>query len=275
MNDMKTPDIVARDHWAPHPEGRLFAREWVPSPAAGAVSDSPIVLFHDSLGCVELWRDFPAALCAATGRRVIAYDRLGFGRSDARTDRPPLDFVADEARHYFPALREALGFQRFIAFGHSVGGGMAVNCAAVFGADCEALITESAQAFPEDLTLKSIAEAKGQFEDPAQLRRLEKYHGDKTRWVVDAWTENWLHPGFAAWTLRDVLPLVHCPVLAIHGEHDEYGTTCHPRMISELSGGPARVEILPDTYHVPHRERADVIIGMVADFIGRLRHRLC
>jgi pimeloyl-ACP methyl ester carboxylesterase len=242
----------------------------VPSPAAGALSGSPIVLFHDSLGCVDLWRDFPAALCAATGRRVIAYDRLGFGRSDARSDRPPLDFVADEARHYFPALRDALGFRRFIAFGHSVGGGMAVNCAAAFSADCEALITESAQVFPEDLTLKNIAEAKAQFEDSAQMRRLDKYHGDKTRWVVDAWTENWLHPGFAAWTLRDVLPQVNCPVLAIHGEHDEYGTTRHPQMIGELSGGPARVEILPDTYHVPHRERPGAILDLVAEFVATL-----
>ena len=72
------------------------------------MADRPIVLLHDSLGCVELWRDFPAELSAATGRRVVAYDRLGFGRSDARAEPPALDFIADEARTAFPLVREQL-----------------------------------------------------------------------------------------------------------------------------------------------------------------------
>jgi len=268
MTDLNTPSILSRDHWIEHPQGRIFARSWNPSSMASTSQpDSPIVLFHDSLGCVELWRDFPAELSTATGRRVIAYDRLGFGRSDSRVHLPSLDFVAEEATAYFPAVREQFGLRRFIAFGHSVGGGMAVNCAAAFDADCEALITESAQVFPEERTLRSIAEAKEQFKDETQLRRLEKYHGDKARWVVDAWTENWLHPEFAAWSLTAVLPRVTCPVLAIHGIHDEYGSTRHPQTIGQLCSGPSRVEILADTYHVPHRERPGLILDLLAEFI--------
>jgi pimeloyl-ACP methyl ester carboxylesterase len=225
MSRPRASDIQPRDLWVDHPQGRIFAREWS-LPGAGAHRPaSPIVLFHDSLGCVELWRDFPAELSAASGRRVIAYDRLGFGRSDARAALPALDFIAEEAREYFPAVREQLGLERFVVFGHSVGGGMAVNCAAMFAPDCDALITESAQVFAEDLTLSSIVLAKGQFADGSQLQRLERYHGEKARWVLDAWTESWLHPGFAAWSLKSVLPQVRCPVLAIHGVHDEYGTT--------------------------------------------------
>lgn len=271
MTDLNSPGVLSRDHWIEHPQGRIFARSWTPShkPLACA-ADSPIVLFHDSLGCVALWRDFPAELSSATGRRVIAYDRLGFGKSDPRAGRPGLDFIADEARTYFPAVREQLGIERFIAFGHSVGGGMAVNCAAQFGADCEALITESAQVFAEDLTLRSIAEAKEQFKDASQLQRLEKYHGDKAGWVVDAWTENWLHPQFTEWSLAPVLPQVASPVLAIHGQHDEYGTTRHPQMIGQLSAGPSRVEILADTFHVPHRERPGLVLDLVADFVAAI-----
>ena len=269
MSDLKTPSILSRDHWVAHPQGRIFARCWTPSSKASTPRpDSPIVLFHDSLGCVELWREFPAELSTATGRQVIAYDRLGFGKSDPRVERPALDFIADEANTYFPIVREQLGFRRFIAFGHSVGGGMAVNCAAAFGAECEALVTESAQIFPEDRTLRSIAEAKEQFKDETQLRRLEKYHGDKARWVLEAWTENWLHPDFAAWSLAAVLPQVSCPVLAIHGIHDEYGSTCHPEMIGQLCAGPSRVEILADTFHVPHRERPGVTLNLLSEFIA-------
>lgn len=272
MTDLTTPGILCSDHWVAHPQGRIFARSWMPAGRADtATPESPIVVLHDSLGCVELWRDFPAELSAATGRRVIAYDRLGFGKSDPRAGRPALDFVAEEAQIYFPQLREQLGFERFIAFGHSVGGGMGIHCAAALGTDCEALVTVAAQVFAEDRTLRGIAEAKELFKDATQLRRLEKYHGGKARWVLEAWTENWLDPAFATWSLSEVLPRVRCPVLAIHGVHDEYGSTRHPELIGQLCGGPARVEILADTYHVPHRERPGVVLELVAGFVASIR----
>ncbi len=256
--------------WVEHRHGRIFARMWTPSgETVRHRLDTPIILFHDSLGCVDLWRDFPAGLCAATGHRVIAYDRLGFGRSDRREDTLEVDFIADEARSFFPTILEQLNLQSFIAFGHSVGGGMAVNCAADFATDCAALITVAAQTFPEDRTLESISLAKEQFKDPKQVQRLEKYHGEKAKWVLDAWTDSWLHPDFAAWTLEPVLPRVTSPVLAIHGIHDEYGSTRHPEMIGQLCEGRSRVEIIPDTYHVPHRERPELIVNMVSEFIDQ------
>jgi len=260
---------IPLDRWAAHPRGRLFTRTWTPPEPAGA----PIVLLHDSLGSVELWRDFPAALCAATSRAVIAYDRLGFGRSGARPDRLQPGFVAEEAASFFPALREAFAIDRFVLFGHSVGGGMAIECAARFGADCDALITEAAQAFTEDRTLQGIRAAREQFQDPEQLGRLARWHGDKARWVLEAWTQTWLSPGFADWTLATVLPRVHCPVLALHGEHDEFGSRRHPETIRALAGGPVRMEILPDTNHVPHRERPARVLAIVADFLAGTSER--
>lgn len=245
------------------PQGRLFARLWSPLEVAG----SPIVLFHDSLGSVELWRSFPAALATRTGRRVIAYDRLGFGQSDPRSDTLGMDFIAAEAETGFAALREQFGFDRFIVFGHSVGGGMAVHCAAQFSESCDALITESAQAFVEDRTVQGIREAQALFEDPAQVERLGKYHGGKTRWVLNAWIDTWLSPAFANWSLDAVLPRVRCPVLAIHGADDEYGSPLHPERIGRLAGGPARVEVMTDTRHMPHREREQTVIDLVMDLL--------
>src|SRR5581483_8248414 len=172
------------DHCIDTPRGRLYARSWDPARAAGA----PIALFHDSLGCVELWRSFPAALAESTGRRVIAYDRLGFGRSDPRTDKLAPDFIAEEAQVFFPALRAQLGFDRFVLFGHSVGGAMAVHCAAFHPQPCEALITESAQSFVEHRTGAGVVEAREMFRQPDQFARLERYQGEKARWVLDAWT---------------------------------------------------------------------------------------
>ncbi|CAH0317217.1 2-succinyl-6-hydroxy-2, 4-cyclohexadiene-1-carboxylate synthase [Massilia sp. Bi118] len=267
---MHTSPILASDVWIDHPHGRLFSRVWRHASTGRADSENtPIVLLHDSLGCVDLWRDFPALLAFETGCDVLAYDRLGFGRSDRREGKLPLDFIADEARTYFPVVCEQHKVNRFIAFGHSVGGGMAVHCAAQYPERCEGLITESAQAFIGEETRAGLLEAKGLFEDERALSRLAKYHGDKAAWVLDAWLGTWLAPSFAAWSLRDVLPAVRCPVLAIHGALDEYGSSRHPETIAEHAAGPSRVHILPGTYHVPHKERPGEIAGLVAAFSSR------
>jgi pimeloyl-ACP methyl ester carboxylesterase len=261
------PDSISRDAWVEHADGQIFVRIWSPSTEEFGLQ-APIVLFHDSLGCVDLWRDFPAKLSSGSRRRVIAYDRLGFGRSAVRADKLKIDFIADEAKTYFPTIREQLGFQKFISFGHSVGGAMAINCAADFDTDCRALITESAQVFAENQTLTSITNAREQFKDPEQFRRLTKYHGKKAEWVLNAWTESWLHPDFGSWSLVGVLPQVSCPVLAIHGEFDEYGSSRHPTLIERLCNGPCQVKIMRDTYHVPHRERPEMVVELVSKFIA-------
>ncbi|CAN5807427.1 alpha/beta hydrolase [soil metagenome] len=258
--------VKTSEHWIVHREGRIFAREWCPR--GGSVDAAPIVMLHDSLGCVDLWREFPAALSASSSRRVIAYDRLGFGRSDPRTGRPSLDFVAEEASRYLPVLRAQLGIGRFVALGHSVGGGMAIEAAAQAPESCAGLITLAAQVFAEDRTLQGIRAAKQQFEDPAQVQRLSRYHGARTAWVLDAWIENWLDPRFGAWRLEPVLPRVSCPVLAIHGELDEYGSAIHPKAIGRLAGGPAQIEVLPGVGHVPHREQPDRVGHLIAEFLA-------
>jgi len=198
---------------------------------------------------------------------VIAYDRLGFGQSDRRTDKLTIDFIREEAECFFPALRDQLDFDRFVVFGHSVGGGMATYCAAKFASECEALITESAQAFVEDKTRASILEAKELFEQFEPFERLQRYHGDKTRWVLGAWIDTWLAPEFADWSLQATLPQVICPTLVIHGSEDEYGSKVHPESIANLVSGPSEMEIMPETRHVPHREQEEWVARRVASFI--------
>ena len=262
-------NVVAADRWVTHAHGRIFVRTW--SDRTVESGRAPIILLHDSLGSVELWRDFPARLAAGTGRAVIAYDRLGFGQSDARSDVLTPAFVAAEADTCFAAVRAQFGIERFVVFGHSVGGAMAIHCAARFEEDCEALITESAQAFVEERTLDGIRAAKAQFADAEQFGRLEKYHGDKATWVLDAWTGTWLSAQFAAWSLEAVLARVSVPTLAIHGGEDEYGSTRHPALIAEWSKADVRIEILPQLHHLPHREQPEMVAGLVCDFL-RLAH---
>ncbi len=247
--------------------GRLHAKIWNGPHAA---HPPPFVLFHDSLGCVALWRDFPEKLAAATERAVIAYDRLGFGKSDAHPGNLDFKLIRDEASYVLPALRKQFAFDQFIAFGHSVGGGMAIECAAAFPDLCVALITESAQTFVEDRTLDGIRDARRAFAQDAQVERLRKYHGDKAAWVLSAWVDTWLAPEFAAWNLDRALTQVRCPVLAIHGGRDEYGSIRHPERIAALANAPVTLKILAQYGHVPHREAESAVLEWVANFVGSL-----
>ena len=253
------------DSFVDVPGGSIFVRHW----NSGLNNRPPIILLHDSLGSVELWRDFPEALAKATKRQVIAYDRLGFGRSTQRLERPSLDFINEEADTFFPAIQHALDITRFSLFGHSVGGAMALVIAASQSKGCEAVITESAQAFVEPRTLSGIRAAKTQFDDPDQFEKLAKWHGEKARWVLDAWTEVWLSPEFSSWNLDQHLGKVRSPVVAIHGDSDEYGSVEFPRRIVSKVKGPSELTILDQCGHVPHRERKEDVLHLTSSFLER------
>lgn len=256
------------DHTIGTPKGQLFARSWMPD-GETAQHAAAILLIHDSLGAVELWREFPRQLSIATGRRVVAYDRLGFGHSSPYPGQLPADFIQAEAADYLPALCEQLGINAFIPFGHSVGGGMAVAAAATLPQRCPAVVTVAAQAFVEELTLAGIRATRDAFQAPGQMERLSRYHGDKAPWVLNAWTETWLAPDFADWTLTAALAQIHCPLLALHGDRDEYGSRRHPERIATSTKGPAEMMLIENCGHVPHREQPTRLLDAVAPFLAK------
>ena len=254
--------IVETEHWIESPPGRLYAKSWRP---AVLRSQQPIILFHDSLGCITLWRDFPQRLAHSLGRRVIAYDRLGFGRSDARKDLLTQDFIESEAKDFVPLLCEQFSIQEFVACGHSVGGGMAIETGSRFGERCQAVVTIAAQAFVEERTLQGIRIAQQEFRSAETFARLERYHGSKADWVLHAWIDTWLAPERTGWSLDPALEKLRCPVLAIHGDRDEYGSEAHPRRIA---AGRGPVYIMRDTGHVPHREHPALVIKAIEEFLA-------
>ena len=259
-------EINIKDQFIDVPGGEIFTRSWVPSVSEAR---APIVLLHESLGCVERWKKFPQLLCDATGREVIAYDRLGFGRSTAREELPSSDFITEEAEIYFPCVKEQLGISRYCLFGHSVGGTMAVAIGARDRGDCLAIVSESAQAFVEDMTMDGIRTAKERLRDPAAIKRLERAHGDKAEWVISAWTDVWLRPEFATWNIKSDLAEVRCPLLIIHGDRDDFGSIKFPETFRDHSGGPTQMEIIEYCGHVPHREYPELVLKLTSEFLGR------
>jgi pimeloyl-ACP methyl ester carboxylesterase len=186
-------------------------------------------------------------------------------RSDPHPGKLGIGFVADEADSTVPQLCDRFGIGDFVACGHSVGGGMAIEAAARWPERCRALVTIAAQTFIEDRTLAGIRVAQRDFQDPDNLARLARYHGDRTPWVLDAWIGTWLSPAFADWNLDQPLAGVRCPVLAVHGELDEYGSLRHPRRIAQ---GRGEALILPGIGHVPHREAEGALVTAIAGFLA-------
>jgi pimeloyl-ACP methyl ester carboxylesterase len=239
--------------------GTLYVKSWTP---VSVRREEPVLLLHDSIGCVGLWRDFPALLADRTGRKVVAYDRLGFGKSTPRTDAPSPNFIAEEA-HVLRALMAQLEIPSAALFGYSVGGSMALCAAASDPEAYVAVISESAQAFVEDQTLRGIEAARERFADPEQRAKLVRWHGERTDWILKSWMDVWSDPNYAGWSLREVLPQVKCPVLAIHGDRDEFGTFAFPRMIAGLASGESEMLLLKGCGHIPHREKAVEVLAAV------------
>ena len=255
--------VAERECFAGAPPARLYMKIWTPDAPRGA----PILLFHDSLGCTSLWRGFPAALATTAGRQVIGYDRLGFGKSDPRHDVLPVDFVAREGREVAPLVLDAAGAGRFVALGHSVGGGMAAEAGAAAGERCEAVISVSALAFVDERGRAGIRRESAGFRAPGGLRGLTRHHGDKARWVLDAWADTWLSPAFDDYNFDAALAACQCPVLALQGDRDDYGGREHPARIA-AHARRGRMAMIADCGHFPHREREWALAASVAAFLA-------
>src|SRR5712691_4848017 len=187
--------------------------EYELSPARDEAA-STLVLLHEGLGSLALWRDFPARLAAATGSATLAYSRLGYGRSDALSAPRRVDYMHEEALETLPALREALAIADPILVGHSDGASIALIHAGAGRWPVRGLILEAPHVFVEDVTVASIAAAKEAYRTTDLRTRLARYHGDVDG-AFRGWNDIWLDPAFRAWNIEASLPNIECPTLVI------------------------------------------------------------
>ncbi|HYA04150.1 MAG TPA: alpha/beta hydrolase [Syntrophobacteria bacterium] len=233
---------------------------------------SPVLVFlHEGLGCIELWRDFPAAVVEVTGLDGIIYDRWGHGRSDALTVRRTTYYLHEEAFESLPEVLTQCGVEEAVLIGHSDGGTIALLYGARYPKGIRGIITEAAHVFVEDVTLEGIRETVKIYDTTDFKEKLARYHRDSTDTLFRAWADTWLAPEFRAWNVESYLPQVVCPVLVIQGKDDEYATKAQVDAIAGQVSGPARPLLVPSCGHTPHREARDVVLKEMAAFVETLK----
>jgi pimeloyl-ACP methyl ester carboxylesterase len=247
--------------------GRSLAYEWLGPNEKG----KPVLVFlHEGLGSIRQWRDFPAKLAAATGCRALVYDRYGYGQSDVlKEERRDVRFMHDEALISLPTLLAALEVRDPILVGHSDGASIALIHAGA-GNAVRGVVAMAPHVFIEPVCLESIEKARATFEKTDLADKLARYHRD-ARKTFYGWADVWLDPAFESWDIRaDYLPGVRCPVLAIQGHDDEYGTMAQLDEIERRVSGRCEILKLDACGHAPFRERADVVTAATVAFVESL-----
>lgn len=245
--------------WISVDEARLETARW------GRGDRLPILLLHEGLGSIRLWKDFPARLADASGREVIAWSRQGHGWSGARTTPREPDYMHREAA-LLPSVMAALGVEKAHLLGHSDGASIALISAAWHSQRIGSLILEAPHVLVEDLTHASIAEVAATFPQTDMGERMRRYHQDPMT-LFASWSSIWLDSRFRSWTIEELLLEIKAPALLIQGKDDQYGTLDQLDRISAQVGQTERL-ILANCRHSPHFDRPDSVLTAICAFLA-------
>jgi pimeloyl-ACP methyl ester carboxylesterase len=247
-------------------DGRRIEYGFV-QPAAARGGD--LVMLHEGLGSVSMWRGFPEQLARATGCRTLLYSRYGYGRSSPLDAPRSVDYMHEEARLWLPAILARLGIRRPILFGHSDGASIALIYAASTESEPAGIMALAPHVKVEDVTVRSIAKAKVAYLRTDLPARLSHHHADADS-AFWGWNRIWLDPAFRDWNIEALLPSIRCPVLAIQGEDDEYGTM---EQIASIGRAAPRSKLLalPGCRHSPHRDQPEAVLAAAAEFAASVR----
>lgn len=231
--------------------------------------DAPVlVLLHEGLGSLALWKQFPGLLAQATRCPVLVYSRYGYGKSDRLVAPRAVDYMHREALGVLPEVLAQLAIENPILIGHSDGASIALIYAGAAGLPVRGVVAMAPHVFVEDITVASIAEAKVAFESTDLPQKLGRYHDDAVS-TFRGWNDIWLHPDFRRWNIEDALADIRCPVLLIQGKDDQYGTLRQVEAIARQVSGRVETRVLPDCAHSPHVDRKQATLDAIVAFVAR------
>jgi len=243
--------------------GHALEYEWLDAAESGKPD---LVFLHEGLGSVRQWREFPLQVVKATGCRALLYSRYGYGQSDVLAEpRVDLRFMHREALEVLPVLLEALRVERPVLVGHSDGASIALIHAGA-GHPVRALAVMAPHVFVEPICVQSIRKAADAFATTDLAQRLGKYHRDPAK-TFHLWADAWLDPGFLNWNIEEYLPGIGCPVVAIQGEDDTYGTMAQLERIRRGVRGPCELVKLAACGHTPFRDQPQATLDALTRFV--------
>jgi pimeloyl-ACP methyl ester carboxylesterase len=236
------------------------------SPSTRTFGAPPIILLHEGLGSVSMWKAFPQMLASRIGCEVIVYSRGGYGKSEPISLPRAVGYMHKEGLDLLPELIDSLDVSRPVLLGHSDGGSIALICAGGSDVALSGLIVMAPHIFVEPITVESIAKAKEAWQSTDLRDRLGRYHDDVDS-VFTGWNDIWLHGDFLHWNIEEYLPKIDIPVLAMQGEDDEYGTMAQIHGIAQVVADTELLE-LKQCRHSPHRDQPETVLDAIDRFIN-------
>ena len=239
---------------------------WGPAPSQAPT----LVLLHEGLGSLSLWRDFPQRLVDATGFGVLAYSRAGYGKSDPADLPRPLDYMTREATDSLGEVLDAAGIGQAVLLGHSDGATIAaIYAGSVSDMRVRGLVLMAPHFFTEPGGLEAIRRTGAAYRSGDLKQRMSKYHADPDN-AFHGWFDAWTDPTFERWNVADVIDHLRIPVLAIQGRDDPYGTLAQITEIEDRIYSPLETAILDACAHAPHLEHPVATLDAIAEFCARL-----
>ena len=230
-------------------------------------SASVMVFLHEGLGSVSLWRDYPDQLCKQLNMRGLLYSRPGYGKSTVRKphEKWGVDFMHQQALEVLPALLKQLQIHQPWLFGHSDGGSIALLYAAHFPNQLAGAIVLAPHIMVEDISISSIQAARTAYEEQGLRERLARHHHDPDS-AFYGWNGIWLDPAFRTWNITAELSSIQCPLLAIQGLEDEYGSMQQIHGIRDQVSHITLLE-LAECGHYPHKDQPLALSKAVIAFV--------
>jgi pimeloyl-ACP methyl ester carboxylesterase len=240
--------------------------------AGGQAADAPaLVLLHEGLGSLALWRDFPGVLASLTGRKVVAWSRYGYGRSSVVRPPWPAEYMHLEALTVLPELLDRLAIERPVLVGHSDGASIAlIYAGGQTRRPVAGVVALAPHVVVEDRSVAGVRAARQEYLHGDLPARLARYHTDPdaTFW---GWNDVWLSEPFRAWNIEAYLPNIACPVLLVQCADDRYGSLAQLDRIQDRAAGRVERLVLPEGGHAPHQSHRDRVAACISGFLDSLR----
>jgi pimeloyl-ACP methyl ester carboxylesterase len=213
-----------------------------------------------------MWKNFPETVARSTGCSALVYSRYGNGFSEVLREGRAVSYMHDEARGALPQILDTFGIRDAILIGHSDGASIAFIYAGEVRDRVRALVAQAPHVFVEDLSIKTIAQARVLYETTDLRARLRRYHQDVDR-TFYGWNDIWLNPDFRGWNIREHVRAIRVPVLLIQGSDDEYGSSAQLEAIRQDAAASVDTLYLANCGHAPHLARSDIVTSTIAAFV--------